>query len=301
MRLTPSREILVRAIAVLLISTARQVDAQLCASSGIDEQMFKRIIRERFSSLLAPTSKGVPGSFAALDIKESDVTFAGSTLLRSGVAIVAKAHGGITEGFLNAISNQSVSSKFGAELQGHFLSGARQSIQYDNESCNAYKAAYQKAAHDDALRQVEIAGNYPAVLQLAELAALDAKIVTYGNAIAAGPAQGTPRYRIDSLQVELTKAQTMRAQIQARVLPSTVDQRFTSSNQMQADRKKGRKASSSPRLQHRLMVYQLWCSKHWVQLVQFCGSVGLTDHQTLLCLTRRRNRLLALFAIGRDQ
>lgn len=218
-----------------LAGTPQSLVAQDCRR-GLDAQTFKRVLHERFSALLNPSSNGVPGSYAALDIKDSEATFASTTVLESGLAITVKAHGGIADGILSAINDRSVNPKFGADVQLHFLGNARQAIQFDNASCEAYYSAIRKSEEEHAMRDVEIKANYQRTLQSSEVAGLNKKLATVKKVLDTA----TVPYIRDSLLLEASKAETLRAQAQARSLPTEIELELKSGNLRAADQIKAR-------------------------------------------------------------
>jgi hypothetical protein len=232
-RLTRRRAVLA---AVGLVAGAQGAIAQNCTVTGLDRETFERVIHERFSALLGPSSSGVPGSYASLDIKDAEATFASTIVPKTGPLIGIKAHGGTADGILSAISNQSVSPKFGADVQLHFLRDTGQVVQFETLSCEAYYAAIAKSEDDYALRKVEIDANYRTVLQASEVAALDKKLGDLAKAIddAAVPS------RRDSLRVELLKAMELKRQVMNRKVPTQSAQRQASNDQRSAELRKAR-------------------------------------------------------------
>lgn len=214
------------ACALSLVGTP-PLQAQDCKSQGLDPLTFRRVLHQSFSSLLGSTSKGVPGSYAAVDIKDAAATIASTTVLRRGVAIAVKANGGVSDGILAVINDQTLSSKFGAEVSVHFLGGGRRAIQFDQDSCVAYYGAIRKAEEQHAIRDVEIQAKYQRVLQRSELAALDKRLAEMETAIAAAT---VPAIK-DSLQVEVARARALRQQVEQRDIPDDKAQRQASGNQ----------------------------------------------------------------------
>lgn len=215
------------------MSGVAQVSArQNCDTAGVDTLTFKRLIQERFSALLNPSSDGVPGTYAAVDLKDAAATFAGSSTTRSGLAIVIKAHGGTTDGLLSAINNQTVNPKFGAELQLHFLGKKGQSVQFSERACTAYYAAVRKANEDYDVRKVEIDSNYEQTLRTSAIAALDKKMAKIKTLLDSEKVA----YVRDSLGVELSKARLLKGQVLER--PPKGNQELSSRQQKSSDLRK---------------------------------------------------------------
>src|SRR5688572_17673420 len=90
--------------------------AQNCDTQGVDAATYRRVLHERFSALYSPKPGNVPGTFASLDIKDAEATFATSAVFESGTVLDVKARGAIAEGILPFLDNQDVNGKLGVDL-----------------------------------------------------------------------------------------------------------------------------------------------------------------------------------------
>lgn len=198
----------------LLIATAAQ--AQNCDTQGLDAMTYRRVLHERFAALYSPRPGGVPGTFASLDIKDAEATFANAAVFESGAVLGVKAHGGIAEGILPFLDNQVVNGKLGIDVQLNFLGKGRTALQYTNESCVVYKAALIKATNDSILSAVEIRGGYLRILKNVEIDRLTRKSAELKMMIDTSIVQA----RKESLTVERAKVDSLTRQVRDREIPT---------------------------------------------------------------------------------
>jgi hypothetical protein len=113
-------------------------------SEGIPVGVFKKVIREQFTSLVSPRSVNTVGSFAAVDLKEAKAAFAATTIVGNGSVLAVKTSGVATNGLLPILSGSQLNTElaFGAEY--HFLAKQRRYVIYDLASCRAFLAARYK-------------------------------------------------------------------------------------------------------------------------------------------------------------
>jgi hypothetical protein len=195
--------------------------AQNCDTQGLDAMTYRRVLHERFAALYSPRPGGVPGTFASLDIKDAEATFANAAVFESGAVLGVKARGGIAEGILPFLDNQAVNAKLGIDVQLNFLGRGRTALQYTNESCVAYKAALLKATNDSILAAVEIGGGYLRILKNVEIDRLTRKSADLKRIIDTSIVQA----RKESLTVERAKVDTLTRQVRDREVPTASAQR----------------------------------------------------------------------------
>ncbi|MES2522651.1 MAG: hypothetical protein V4617_08145 [Gemmatimonadota bacterium] len=158
----------------------------------------------------------MPGSYAALDLKEADVTFAATSAIKPGAVVGVKASGGVADGILAAISNQDVGGKFGVSVQVHLLRAPGTGVEFIEFSCGAMEAARRKARDAHGIRALEIERDFPAILRRREIAGFDTATAKIQKALdVARVAKDSSA--VDSLTVEGLKINALRARAVSRL------------------------------------------------------------------------------------
>jgi hypothetical protein len=206
-------------VLVLLVMVAPfPASAQTCDTAGLDAPTYRRVLHERFAALYSPKpGNNVPGTFAALDIKDAEATFANASVFASGAVLDVKARGAVAEGTLPFLSNQKVNGKLGLDIRLHRLGGGRTALQYTNASCVAYKAALLKTANDSAIAAVEIRAGYLKTQKAVDLYRAERKRAEAQKFI---DTTAVPALR-DSADVERAKADALADQVRSRVVPDS--------------------------------------------------------------------------------
>jgi hypothetical protein len=103
-------------------------------SIGLTPKVFKKVLNQQFSNLITGQSQNSIGNFASLDLKESEVSFAGNSIFKDGSLLSVKASGAITDGFYSIFSNSKLNSKVSLDFQYNFFGLRRKSLQIDTDS-----------------------------------------------------------------------------------------------------------------------------------------------------------------------
>jgi hypothetical protein len=91
----------------------------------INDQIFKIIINKEFGALMGTQSRTDIGNFAALDLKEAEVSFSGNFVFKNASVLGIKLSGASLDGIMPIFSNTSLNSKLGIGAQYSFLVGDR--------------------------------------------------------------------------------------------------------------------------------------------------------------------------------
>lgn len=201
--------------------------APRCTVEGLDIDTFRSLLQQRFSALLGPDSEGVPGSFAAVEIKDAQATIANTSVFESGAAVTLAAHGGVQDGVVSILNDETPSPQFGADLRFHILGGAKRALQFDQASCDAMQAAIRKADEEYAAR---LDSSALVRQQRVDSASLTARIAKLDTAIA----KATVSYVQDSLRIEADKLRAARDVAARRLIPTNRSLRIVAGNQRAA-------------------------------------------------------------------
>lgn len=105
---------------------------------GLDKKAFKTVLNQQFTSLITGQSKTSIGNFASLDLKESEVSFAGNSITKQGHVLGVKASGGVTDGLFSIFNNSTLNTKVSLEFQANFLNLKKQSLTWYDDSYQEY-------------------------------------------------------------------------------------------------------------------------------------------------------------------
>lgn len=124
---------------------------------GLDKKTFRRVINEQFSNLITGQTKTSIGNFASLDLKESEVSFAGNTITKAGHVFGLVASGGVSDGLFSIFNNSTLNTKISLEAQMNFLNLSKQSLTWYDDSYQEYmkKQAEIKDKHRVKLVEAE--------------------------------------------------------------------------------------------------------------------------------------------------
>jgi hypothetical protein len=214
------------AIVATLLATTDAVGQQAFCPDGLDQTTFMRVTRERFSTLVGAIPGAVPGSYAGINVKDADLTFASTVNTNRGVLVAIAASGGSSGGILPIIRNQEVQGSFKAEVRTHFLGTQRARLQYEAQSCGAFEAAKTQAHAAYELREVQIKRKSLEIIRESELASLKAALSKASSALS-GLAEGHMR---DSLMLDTALLAKKIEQRAARSIPDAEWQRQESRN-----------------------------------------------------------------------
>jgi hypothetical protein len=151
------RAVMMMAI-ICLTMPSRSYAADECDTLGIPNAMLKRLLNQQLASLLSPQSSAIVGNFAAIDIKEAEASFAGTTVFESGTLLGIKLRGGAAEGLLPIIQDQATNAKLGVDVQLNFFGPRRRdTLIYDVVSCEKYWSERHRIEREFAAKQMDIA------------------------------------------------------------------------------------------------------------------------------------------------
>lgn len=118
---------------------------------------FKKILNQQFSSLITGQSKNAFGSFAAVDLGASEVSFAGSHVFKKdGTVFTVKANGGISDGFLTLFNNSTFNSNIGLDINLHFLRLNKRMLEYDADSADQFNDKVDKMKYEFDAKNIDI-------------------------------------------------------------------------------------------------------------------------------------------------
>ena len=106
-------------MSLLLIGMAITSTAQT-TNKTLSDTVFNQIVNKQFRALLSDATVST-GAFASLDLKEPDVTFSPSFILKNGNIVSAKASGGVSDGFFELFNNSELNPSVSVGVDYHFL------------------------------------------------------------------------------------------------------------------------------------------------------------------------------------
>lgn len=184
-------------LSTTLVGSARAQDCKL------DDSILTPLLRKAFAALVSPQSNTTVGNYAALDLKDAEVTFAGAVLFERGAVLGVKLHGGISEGLLPVFSNKALNTRFGGDLQLNFLDPWQKEEElYDYDVCERYYARLKKLVADSVLKAIDDREHLAAKLIQVEIEKLDSDAATLGRRL---NDPKTTQQRKDSIAVALKK------------------------------------------------------------------------------------------------
>lgn len=109
----------------------------------IDQELFKSLIGNQFTRILTGYSL-IPGNYAALDVKDAQLTGSGFVSTGSNSLLTFRLSGGVTEGVASLFSDSKANPNVGVELKHNFLNPRGiKSIVTSNESHSALEKKIQ--------------------------------------------------------------------------------------------------------------------------------------------------------------
>lgn len=105
---------------------------------GLDKKTFKTVLNQQFTSLITGQGKTSIGNFASIDLKESEVSFAGNSITKQGHVLGLKAAGGVSDGLFSVFTNSTLNTKVSLEFQANFLNLKNRSLTWYDDSYQAY-------------------------------------------------------------------------------------------------------------------------------------------------------------------
>ncbi len=98
--------------------------SQRIFGQSIDTEQFDQLIRTEFTKIVSPNNSSNLGSYASLDTKESEISFAGAIapkLSKRPFLIGLKFEGGASDGILSIFDDEQFATKVGGEIQFSIL------------------------------------------------------------------------------------------------------------------------------------------------------------------------------------
>lgn len=127
---------------------------------SLNEEQFDQLIRSAFTNIVSPNNSSNLGNYAALDTKESEMSFAGAIVPKFSkrpFLIGIKFNGGGSNGILPIFNDNQFATKVGGELQFNVLTNRRKEfIIYDVELEETQKKALLKNEQEYQKRLIEI-------------------------------------------------------------------------------------------------------------------------------------------------
>ena len=168
---------------VLILIFVTKAEAQKAkiddADKGLPANVFRRVLNQQFTNLITGQTKNSIGNFAAFDIKDAEVSFAGNCLINSKTegkkisVLTVKASGGITDGIFEIFDNNTLNTQVALDLQLNFLRPTNNALLYYDTSAQAYFKKQKQIMDEDALRQLAIRKGQPKRLLVLEQAKLE--------------------------------------------------------------------------------------------------------------------------------
>ncbi|HEX8360966.1 MAG TPA: hypothetical protein VF613_12700 [Longimicrobium sp.] len=212
-------------------SPAQPVPREGCDSAGFKPEVYAHLLQRQFSSVVSTQSGAVLSNFAAIDLKDGQASFAGTTILGGGVVLATKVSGGATDGLVPILRGSEFNAGVGVGAQLHLLSRKNSPsfrrlgtwIVYDTDTCHRYEATVAAADRDTLYRALERKGGF-----LQKTRELD--LIRFGRRLATLRTERdtlaitkvdipVARLRSDSLSVEIEKAVFDSASRAAQVIP----------------------------------------------------------------------------------
>lgn len=127
----------------------------LFAQDTLDTKTFKKVINEQFSNIVTGQSKTTIGNFASLDLKETEVSFAGSAITDKGLVFGLKASGGVSDGLYSIFNNSTLNTNVALEGYLHFLTRKPQRLDWYIDSNNDYLSKKNEIIEKYRVKEIE--------------------------------------------------------------------------------------------------------------------------------------------------
>jgi hypothetical protein len=143
---------------------------------GFSSENFNYLVNKNFSKLVTGQSTMGLGTYAAIDVKNTEATFSASKILPSGSIFNFNFKGGATDGVSSVFNNSKLNNNLSFELQYHSLHKRNIKIRYDLETLKKYQSDSLKIINDYNLEILKTDCLYDLNLILVETDKLKAQI-----------------------------------------------------------------------------------------------------------------------------
>ncbi|MES2328715.1 MAG: hypothetical protein V4539_03865 [Bacteroidota bacterium] len=194
----------------LTILTVHGQRMSFADSARLSDKVFKKTINQQFSNLVTGQSKTSIGNFASIDLREAEVSFAGSRIFDSGRVMTIKTSGAVSDGLYSIFSNSKLNTQVSLDIKLHFLRFHHQILGYDFDSLVAYDAKYEKLNREYQARALAIKYRVDSVALDKKLRATEKTINTLETLLAISSNSAMVK---DSLTIELGTTKILRDSI----------------------------------------------------------------------------------------
>lgn len=176
---------------------------------SLPDPIFKRVLNQQFTNLITGQSKTSIGNFAAIDLKDAEVSFAGSSILKSkekskskhNSVLTIKASGGISDGVFAIFENSKLNTNVALDLQYNFLRPTGNSLTYYDTSAQQILKKIEQVKEEYELKMIAIREDQPKRLLKMELQ----RMGELKKALDTLKMREGPGMKRDSLDYEITK------------------------------------------------------------------------------------------------
>lgn len=133
---------------------------QVTEQKGLDDTAFKRILNQQFTNIVTGQNRTTLANFAALDLKEPEVTFAGSFVNNKGYVLGVKASGGVKDGLFSFFNNSKLNTKVSLEFNINILNKDKAVLAWDNASIEKYEKQKEDLFKKYRLKEIAASENF---------------------------------------------------------------------------------------------------------------------------------------------
>ena len=207
--------LLLNAAVTLLVISAYSQDSINTRIIGLSPTVFKKVLNQQFSNLVTGQSKNSIGNFAALDLKENKVSFAGSSIFNSGSVLSVTASGAVSDGLYSIFSNSKINTQVSLDLQYNFLALSKKKLQYDYDTLRQYQSKIDEIEYDYKLKKLSINSRHDSLLLEANKRKANNHIHIIDSLL---EISNQSQSRLDSLQFEKARTKILLDSIETAIL-----------------------------------------------------------------------------------